>query len=99
MLLLPINVGGNGLNLTEATHVIFVEPCMNPGLEAQAVGRVHRIGQRKKTFVHRFIVKATIEEGIAKLSKDKEGIWESRRKSLGNKEQFTFDDIKNLVLQ
>lgn len=56
MLLLLIQHGANGLNLLEAQHVIMVEPLLNPAAEAQAVGRVHRIGQEHKTLVHRFIV-------------------------------------------
>ena len=55
VLLLPIQSGANGLNLTEATHVFFLEPILNPGNELQAVGRVHRIGQTKPTFVHRLV--------------------------------------------
>ncbi|CAA0836655.1 Unknown protein [Striga hermonthica] len=39
--------------------------------EAQAVGRVHRIGQEHKTLVHRFIVKDTVEESIYKLNKSR----------------------------
>lgn len=56
VLLLLIQHGANGLNLLEAQHVILVEPLLNPAAEAQAVGRVHRIGQKHKTLVHRFIV-------------------------------------------
>lgn len=37
----------------EAQHVILTEPLLDPAVEAQAVGRVHRIGQTQPTFVHR----------------------------------------------
>jgi len=56
VLLLLIQHGANGLNLLEAQHVVLVEPLLNPAAEAQAVSRVHRIGQEKRTLVHRFIV-------------------------------------------
>ena len=47
VLLLPVKKGANGLNLVEATHVLLVASLLNPGEEAQAIGRVHRIGQKK----------------------------------------------------
>ncbi|GFY84449.1 RING-finger, DEAD-like helicase, PHD and SNF2 domain-containing protein [Actinidia rufa] len=71
VLLLLIQHGANGLNLLEAQHVILVEPLLNPAAEAQAIGRVHRIGQKNKTLVHRFIVKNTVEESIYKLNRSR----------------------------
>lgn len=68
-LLLPLTCGGKGLNLTEATHVFLVEPILNPGEQLQAVGRIHRMGQTRPTFIHRFVVKNTIEEAIFEQSK------------------------------
>ena len=56
VLLLLIQHGANGLNLLEAQHVVLVEPLLNPAAEAQAISRVHRIGQKNKTLIHRFIV-------------------------------------------
>uniref|UniRef100_A0A7S2ZTF8 Uncharacterized protein n=1 Tax=Rhodosorus marinus TaxID=101924 RepID=A0A7S2ZTF8_9RHOD len=70
-LLLPIKSCASGLNIVEATHVVLVEPQMNPAAEAQAVGRVHRIGQTQKTTVHHFIVENTIEEKIVDIERQR----------------------------
>ena len=66
-LLLPTRSGANGLNLVEAQHVMLVEPLLNTAVEAQAVGRVHRMSQRHATTVHRFVVENTIEAAILGL--------------------------------
>ena len=67
MLLLNTRSGANGLNLIEATHIFFLEPVINPGVEAQAVSRVHRIGQHRRTHVHHFIMADTVEDRIFRL--------------------------------
>ncbi|XP_027329381.1 E3 ubiquitin-protein ligase SHPRH isoform X1 [Abrus precatorius] len=71
VLLLLIQHGANGLNLLEAQHVVLVEPLLNPAAEAQAISRVHRIGQKNKTLIHRFIVRDTVEESIYKLNRSR----------------------------
>jgi len=71
VLLLPLKRAAHGLNLTEAQHVILVEPVIDPGLEAQAIKRVDRIGQLKPTCVHRFIIRHSIEENVFKLARQR----------------------------
>lgn len=53
VLLLLVSQGGLGLNLTEAQHVVLLEPLLDPALDVQAVGRVSRFGQTRETHVHR----------------------------------------------
>eukprot|EP00180_Rhodochaete_pulchella_P003063 Plantae.Rhodophyta-Rhodochaete_pulchella.ctg4997.p1 GENE.Plantae.Rhodophyta-Rhodochaete_pulchella.ctg4997~~Plantae.Rhodophyta-Rhodochaete_pulchella.ctg4997.p1 ORF type:complete len:654 (+),score=94.50 Plantae.Rhodophyta-Rhodochaete_pulchella.ctg4997:1125-3086(+) len=72
VMLLPFRSGANGLNLTEASHVILIEPLLNSALESQAVGRVHRIGQRRETYVYHFVVRQTVEEQILAFAKESE---------------------------
>lgn len=72
VLLLNVKNGAEGLTLTEANHIFLVEPIMNYGIDAQAINRVHRIGQTQKTYVHRYIVKDTVEEKIDAMRMQKE---------------------------
>ncbi|GMF10218.1 unnamed protein product [Phytophthora lilii] len=68
VLALPFKVGANGLNIVEATEVLLIEPFLSSSIEAQAVNRVHRLGQTQRTRVHRFIVQNTVEERIYRLT-------------------------------
>lgn len=97
VLLLLIQHGANGLNLLEAQHVILVEPLLNPAAEAQAISRVHRIGQENRTLVHRFIVKDTVEEGIYKLNKSRNtGSFISGNKKNQDQPILTLKDVESL---
>lgn len=71
LFLISIKAGGLGLNLTEADYVFILDPWWNPAVEAQAVDRAHRIGQKKKVFTYKFITRNTVEEKILELQKRK----------------------------
>lgn len=53
-----------GLTITAADRVIILDPSWNPSIDAQAVDRVYRIGQRSNVVVYRLITCATVEEKI-----------------------------------
>ncbi|MFO7869125.1 MAG: DEAD/DEAH box helicase [Bacteroidales bacterium] len=69
--LISIKAGGVGLNLTEADYVFILDPWWNPAVENQAISRAHRIGQKNKVHVYRFISENTIEEKIKRLQEKK----------------------------
>ena len=48
-----------------------MEPLLDPAVEQQAVGRVHRIGQAQATIVHRFVVEASVEENVRLISTER----------------------------
>lgn len=62
ILLMSLRAEGVDLNLTEASNVFLMDSWWNPAVEEQAIMRIHRIGQKKKVRVRRFIVKDTVEE-------------------------------------
>lgn len=49
------------VNLTVANYVHIMEPQWNPMVEAQAVDRVHRIGQQWDVLITRYLIKDSIE--------------------------------------
>ena len=69
IIMLSLKHCASGTNLTEATHIIFIEPINAPkkerqSIEGQAIGRVSRIGKKDKFKIIRIITKNTIEEDI-----------------------------------
>lgn len=72
ILLATIGAGGLGLNLTAASRVYVMEPQYNPAAVAQAVDRVHRLGQTREVRTIQFIMKDSIEEKILELGKKKQ---------------------------
>ncbi len=71
--LLSMRSGAVGINLTQANRVFLMEPAMNPALEAQAVGRVYRLGQRKSVQVIRMCIKDSVETRLMNLLEKKYG--------------------------
>lgn len=69
--LISIKAGGSGLNLTAADYVFLLDPWWNPAVEAQAIDRVHRIGQTNPVIAYRMICRDTVEEKILELQKSK----------------------------
>lgn len=73
VLIINPRVGGVGLNLVKANHVIHFTPEWNPAVTSQATDRAYRIGQNKKVFVYYFYSKfknsnkKTVEEYFMKL--------------------------------
>jgi len=73
IMLLNYTVGGTGLNLQVANYVYLFDRWWNPAIEDQAMKRVHRIGQKHKVFVRRFVSLRTIEERIiAKIAQKRQ---------------------------
>ena len=68
VLLMPLGAGAEGLNITRASHVFLLEPSFSPALEAQALGRVDRIGQARPTYLHRLLTQGTVEVAVERLS-------------------------------
>ncbi|KAK2736696.1 DNA helicase rad5 [Onygenales sp. PD_40] len=71
VLLISLRAGGVGLNLTAANHVFMMDPWWSFAVEAQAIDRVHRMGQLQDVSVTRFIVKDSIEARILRVQERK----------------------------
>ena len=71
VLLLSLRAGGVGLNLTAAKRVFMMDPWWSFAVEAQAIDRVHRMGQDEEVKVIRFIIGGSIEGRMLKIQERK----------------------------
>jgi superfamily II DNA or RNA helicase len=96
--LISLKAGGVGLTLTEADYCILLDPWWNPATEAQAIDRIHRIGQTRNVMVYRLVAKDTIEEKVMALKATKAKLFSSVMESgSATSTALTAADIRELL--
>jgi SNF2 family DNA or RNA helicase len=83
VMLVSLKAAGTGITLHAADYVFLLDPWWNPAVEAQAVDRVHRIGQKRTVFVYRMVTAGTIEERIEALKASKKDLFDKLVGGLG----------------
>lgn len=68
-----LQIAGLGLNMTAARHAAFLDKLFVPGLNRQAIDRLHRIGQDKTqpVQVREYICRNTIENRVNQILRTK----------------------------
>merc|ERR1712045_192057 len=69
--LLSTRAGGLGINLYTADTVVIYDSDWNPHNDIQALSRAHRIGQKNKVMIYRFVTRDTVEERVTQVAKKK----------------------------
>jgi SNF2 family DNA or RNA helicase len=96
--LISLKAGGSGLNLTAADYVFLLDPWWNPAVEAQAIDRAHRIGQKNPVIAYRMICRDTVEEKIVALQQSKRELADSIIKGDDSMiRSMTADDLQILL--
>jgi superfamily II DNA or RNA helicase len=98
-MLVSLKAAGTGITLHAADYVFLLDPWWNPAVEAQAVDRVHRIGQKSTVFVYRMVTAGTIEERIQALQASKTDLFNKVVGGLGGDFDLSrhFSSLHDLV--
>lgn len=91
VLLASTRVASEGLTLTEASQVIFVNRWWNPSTNSQAVDRVVRIGQTKPVIVHYLTCADTVEDRLQPLLDRKEMTFDQLIDALQHKPEIVHE--------
>ncbi|KAI9025707.1 SNF2 family N-terminal domain-containing protein [Hyaloraphidium curvatum] len=77
ILIISLQCGSLGLNLTCANHVVLFDVWWNPQVEGQAMDRAHRFGQTKPVSVHKITVADSVEDRILELQDRKRKMFQA----------------------
>ncbi len=91
VLLASTRVASEGLTLTEANRVIFVNRWWNPSTNSQAVDRVLRIGQTRPVMVHYLTCANTVEDRLQPLLDRKEMTFDQLIETLGHRPEAALE--------
>ena len=71
LIIISLKAGNSGITLTAANNTFIYDLWFNPQVLAQAIARVHRIGQTKDVNAYYLIIKNTFDEKIYKILEKK----------------------------
>lgn len=91
VLFINYKVGAEGLNITEANHVICLEPWWNYSTHAQAESRCWRIGQQHDVHVYDILIRDSIESRILEICSNKRAMAEE---FLGDSDSLVSDNTR-----
>ena len=91
-LLASTRVASEGLTLTEANHVIFINRWWNPSANAQARDRVVRIGQERTVRVKSFVCQDTVEDRLEAMLDSKKLTFNQLVEALATTTQKDIED-------
>ena len=74
--LMSLKAGNLGVNMTAGNYCYLMDPWWNPATEAQAIDRVHRLGQKRQVIVKRIIIKNSVENKIMEIQNRKQKLIE-----------------------
>lgn len=96
--LLSAKAGGCGLNLIGCNRMILLDPDWNPSNDAQVMGRIWRVGQKRECFIYRMYASNSIEERILEIQRGKENLSDTviDGKKAQTHKKFTDEVIANL---
>ncbi|KAK1690785.1 P-loop containing nucleoside triphosphate hydrolase protein [Colletotrichum godetiae] len=69
VILMDLSQAAVGLDMRAASRVYFINPVLNPQIQAQAIGRARRISQQKPVTVETLVLRDSIEEVIMERKK------------------------------
>jgi len=99
--LVTTTAGGVGITLTGADTLILFDPHYNPFVDAQAIDRVHRIGQTRPVTIFRFGVQDSVETSILNVASKKTDfattVMKEKSKVATLTHNLTLNDLENWV--
>ncbi|KAI6785117.1 Helicase-like transcription factor [Emericellopsis cladophorae] len=98
VIIISISAGGLGLNLVTGNTAYVMEPQFNPAAEAQAIDRVHRLGQKRPVRTVKYIMNHSFEEDMLALQDKKKQLASLAvdRKDKSEAQKTRLEDLKIL---
>ena len=91
LMIAGLRAGNVGINLNNASYVIFADLDWSPAIHRQAEDRLHRIGQKNTVFAYYLVGNGTLDEHVADILVDKsyeiDTILDAKTESFENKER------------